>query len=82
MESPLCLLCRENGESMYHNMISECKKLAQKKYKRRHNEVARFIHWELCGKYGIPRIVKWHEHQPEGVLKSGEVIKVLCDGML
>ena len=44
-------------------MLSECSKLAQKKYKRRHDWVGTKIHWEL-GKQ------KWHEHKPEVVMKN------------
>ncbi|CAB3978866.1 Hypothetical predicted protein [Paramuricea clavata] len=40
VESPLCRLCGEKGEHITH-LISECKKLAQKEYKRRHDNVAR-----------------------------------------
>lgn len=80
IESPLCRLCKEKGESVNH-IICECKKLAQKEYKRRHDGVARFIHWELCGKYKIPRVEKWWEHQPEGVVESSGV-KILWDVMI
>ena len=48
-------LCRLNGakpETIYH-IISECKTLAQKEYKRRHDNVAKMIHWELCRKYQL-----------------------------
>ena len=62
----------EKGESIDH-VLSECKKLAQKEYKRRHDGVARYIHWELCGKYQVQRAEKWHEHSPEGVVESDYV---------
>uniref|UniRef100_A0A1X7VKC9 Reverse transcriptase zinc-binding domain-containing protein n=1 Tax=Amphimedon queenslandica TaxID=400682 RepID=A0A1X7VKC9_AMPQE len=80
VESPLCQLCKEAGESVYH-IISECKKLAQKEYKRRHDGVARFLHWELCGKYKLQRTEKWWEHQPEGVMEPSDV-KILWDVMI
>ena len=32
VESPLCRMCEEKGETVHH-IVSECKKLAQKKYK-------------------------------------------------
>ena len=35
----------------------------------------------VCGKYKIPRIEKWYDHQPEGVEESNEV-KVLWDVMI
>ena len=35
-DSPLCRMCSEKGESIYR-LISECGKLAQREYKRRHD---------------------------------------------
>ena len=77
VESPLCRLCGEKGEHVTH-LISECKKLAQKEYKRRHDNVARIVHWKLCGLYQLERAEKWYEHQPNGVIESDEV-KILWD---
>ena len=48
----------------------ECKKLAQKEYKKKHDNVARYIHWLLMEKYGMERSVKWYEHEPESVMES------------
>ena len=76
-ESPLCRMCKSKGEFVGH-IISECPKLAQKEYKRRHDNVARIIHWELCGKYQLERAEKWYEHKPEGVIENEEV-KLLWD---
>ncbi len=39
-DSPLCRLCGKRGETIQHIMC-ECEKLAQKEYKRRHDNVAR-----------------------------------------
>ena len=39
-ESPLCRLCGEKGENITH-LTSDCKKLAKKEYKKRHDNVAR-----------------------------------------
>ena len=66
VDSPLCRLCGEKGETINH-IISECNKLAEKEYKRRHDNIARLVHWKLCRKYGIDRSEKWYEHQPERV---------------
>ena len=51
VESPLCRLCDEKGESVSH-IVCECKKLSQRKYKQRHDNVAKVFHWKLCEKYG------------------------------
>ena len=47
---PLCRLCGEKGEHITH-LTSECKKLAQKEYKKRHDNVIRIVHLKLCGLY-------------------------------
>ena len=51
-DSPLCRMCGVKVESVRH-IISGCEKLAQKEYKRRHDNVARIIHWKLSAKYGF-----------------------------
>ena len=45
-DSSLCWLCGEKGETISH-IVSERKKLAQKEYKRLHDNVASIVHWEL-----------------------------------
>ena len=57
VESPLRWMCHERGESAT-NVISECRKLEQKEDKKRPNNVARIIHWELCGVNGLDRANK------------------------
>ena len=51
-ETPLCILCGEFTDTAWH-IFSGCKKLAQNEYKKRHDEVALRVHWEVCRKYGI-----------------------------
>ena len=77
VDSPLCRLCSEKGETINH-IICECNKLAQKEYKRRHDNIARLVHWKLCCKYDIDRSEKWYEHQPERVVEN-ESYKILWD---
>ena len=43
---------KEKEESVGHILI-ECTKLAQTKYKSRHDRVADVVHWSLCHKYGL-----------------------------
>ena len=76
-DSPLCRMCGKKGESVQH-IISGCEKLAQKEYKRRHDNVARKIHWELCVKHGFDCKEKWYEHEPEGAIEN-ENVKILWD---
>ena len=48
-ESPMCRLRRKKGKSLQH-ITSGCEKLAQKEYKRRHDNVAKKVHWDICKK--------------------------------
>ena len=77
VESPLCRMCNEKGESVSH-LVSECSKLAQRDYKRRHDNVARIIYWDLCRLYEPDRADKWFEHQPSSVLETDRT-KLLWD---
>ena len=56
-ESPLCRLCGKKGERVQH-LVCECEKLAQKEYKRRHDNEAKKIHWDFCKKNGLEHILK------------------------
>ena len=78
-QSPLCRMT-DNTETTSH-IVSECEKLAQKEYKRRHDNVAKIVHWRLCGKYNLKRSEKWYERAPEGVVENEEV-KILWDVMI
>ena len=60
------------------HIVSSCSKLAQKEYKKRHDNVARAIHWDLSGKCGFHRNDKWYNHVPESVLEN-ENYKLLWD---
>ena len=65
------------GKSVQH-ITSRCEKLAQKEYKRRHDNVAKKVHWDICKKNGLEHSEKWYEHTPEGAVENEE-IKVLWD---
>ena len=47
-------LLEETGEKISH-IVSECSKLAQRKYKRRHGNVARMVYWRLCEKFNFEK---------------------------
>ena len=55
------------------HIVCGCSKLAEKGYKRRHDTLARVIHWELCKVYDLQYSRKWPENRPEGVTKNEEV---------
>ena len=60
------------------HLVRGCEKLAQKEYKRQHDNVAKKVHWDLCKKNGLEHTEKWYGHVPEGVVENEEV-KVLWD---
>ena len=45
-------MCRDKNGTVSH-IVSGCSKLAQKEYKKRQDNVARAIHWDLSGKCGF-----------------------------
>ena len=54
-------MCGETGEAVSH-IVSECLKLAQRRYKRRNDNAARMFHQKLCEKYNIKKKKKWYLH--------------------
>ena len=79
-EDEMCRMCGKKGETVWH-LVSECEKMAQKEYKRRHDNVCRIIHWELCGKHNLERAKYWYDHQPAGVIEN-DSHKILWDFMI
>ena len=73
----MCRLCGKKGESVQH-ITSRCEKLAQKEYKRRHDNVAKKVHRDICKNNELEHSGKWYEHAPEGAVENEE-IKVLWD---
>ena len=68
-ENSLCRMCRQKEETVMH-IICECKKLAQKEYKRRHDLVGTAIHWELCKQLEFNHADKWYEHKPASAFEN------------
>ena len=60
-------MCDKKSEAITH-IISECEKVAQKEHKRRHDNIARIVPWELCGKYNLKRSEKRYGLAPEDVV--------------
>ena len=67
----------DKNETVSH-IVSGCSKLALKEYKKRHDNVARAIHWDLSGKCGFHQNEKWYNHVPESV-QENENYKLLWD---
>ena len=74
MKAPVQIMWKKD-KSM-QQLVSGCKKLAQKKHKRRHDNVNKKVHWNRCKKNGLEHTEKWYEHVPEGAAENEEV-KVL-----
>ena len=73
----LCRMCRKVDEGIDH-IVSGYSKLAQKEYKRKHDNLGKIVHWKLARKYNFEAGDKWHEHEPESVL-GNEDYKILWD---
>ena len=70
-------MCRKVDESIDH-IVSGCSKLAQKEYKRRHDNLGKIVYWKLARKCKFEAGDKWYEHEPESVLET-EDYKILWD---
>jgi hypothetical protein len=74
---PKCRLCKEKDETVSH-LVSECSKIAQTEYKKRHDRVAAAVHWSICKKYHLPHTDKWYDHRAQPVVENDKV-KLLWD---
>ena len=70
-------MCKVENEAVSH-IVSECEMLAQKDYKKRHDNVCRYIHWKLRKKHGFQGVQHWYECEPNGVIENKEY-KILWD---
>ena len=66
---PTCRLCGEREETIMH-VLSECTKIAQTEYKKRHDKVATWTHWRLCQIYNLPHSNNWYKHLAETVIET------------
>ena len=69
VDSASCRLCGETGETISH-IVSECSKLAQREYRRRHDNVGRIVHWKLCEKFNLEKFEKWYLQKPQTVSEN------------
>ena len=70
-------MCRKVDESI-DRIVSGCSKLALKEYKKRHDNLAKIVHWKLARKCNFEAGEKCHEYEPESVLEN-EDHKILWD---
>ena len=79
-------MCGKRGESV-QLITSGCEKSAQKEQKRRHGNVEKKGHLDICKKKRLEHNEKWCEHVPEGVVKNEEIkvlwdINIQCDNLI
>ena len=72
-----CRICGERDDSITH-LIAKCKKLAQKEYKQRRDNITRIVHLELSQKFGLVGKGKWYNRKPANVVENDRV-KILWD---
>ena len=65
----LCRLCKKADEVIDHT-VSGCSKLAQKEYKRRHENLGNIVHWKLARKCNFEAGDKRYKHEPKSVLEN------------
>ena len=75
-------MCGKRGETVQH--IYECKILAQREYKRRHDTVEKLVNAKICEEHNLERKKKWYEHCTEGAVEDDDVeliwdINIQCD---
>ena len=79
-------MCGKRGESV-QLITSGCEKSAQKEQKRRHGNVEKKVHLDICKKKRLEHNEKWYEHVSEGVVKNEEIkvlwdINIQCDNLI
>ena len=47
LENDLCRLCKAKPETIDH-LVSGCEAIAATEYLQRHNNIAQYIHWNIC----------------------------------
>ena len=52
--------------------------MAQREYKRRHDWVGKWVHWDVCKKYGIVVNDKRYQHESGSVIENDRC-KILWD---
>ena len=65
-------MCGERDESITH-LNADCKKLAQKECKQRHDNIARIVRLELYRRFSLVCEVKWYNHKPASVVENDRV---------
>ena len=57
-------------DKVLHGQYLRLTKLAQKEYKRRHDNLGKIVHWKVARKCNFEARDQWYEHEPESVLEN------------
>ena len=68
-----CRLCGEQNETVHH-IVSGCKMLTGTKYKYRHDQILKYLHWWILKDLGITVTENWTNHKPEATEEINGVI--------
>ena len=60
----------ENRDETVNHNEGECRRLAQKEEKTRHDWVGKGVYWELCKRLEFDHTAKWYMHKSESVQKN------------
>ena len=72
-----CKLCGDRDKTINY-IISECRKLALREYKARHDWVSKVIHREIRMKFKLDHSNKWYMYNLAPVLEN-DTHKFVCD---
>ena len=75
--SPLCRLYKSHPETISH-IVSGCKCLAANKYTFRHNQICKYLHWQILKDIGYEVTANWVHHEPMQTC-SWKGIQILWD---
>lgn len=78
--SSMCRLCKEQSETVHH-IVSGCKMLCGTQYLHRHNQVAKYIHWNILCDNDIDTTESWLDHKPLEITTKGK-LTILWDSYI
>ena len=62
-------MCNGRNEIVTH-IFNDYSKLAQTKYKERHDKIVTIVLRDVCSKYGFKPAKHWYKHRAEGVMEN------------
>ena len=65
-------MCNEKQKIIFHR-FSECEKIVQTMYNKRHDKVAKLVYWNLYKKFELDHARNWYAHTAEKVIGESSV---------